>query len=321
MSETSLVVVGPGRVGLSLAADLAETGRFHEILVLGRRSVAPAFLAGRPGIAYRSLEASPERRAGVRPGVQLPAPEPELDTAPEPELDCLIFCVPDDRLSAAAREWCRRRERGLVPACRVALHTSGLHPASVLESLRSKRTAVGSWHPLVALAGPREGAFRDATIGLEGEPAALRSGERLAEAVGARTIRVDARGKGAYHLAAVFASNHLVACLGVALRELRRSGATNAGLEDLLPLARSALDNLVGSDLATAATGPVARGDVGTVERHLESLDPADRDVYRGLALELLRLAKARLTPDSRAAMERLLADRTRGAVESAPGK
>jgi predicted short-subunit dehydrogenase-like oxidoreductase (DUF2520 family) len=119
----------------------------------------------------------------------------------------------------------------------------------------------------------------------------------------------------------VFGSNYLVACLAVACRQLRASFADedDRALRHLLPLARSALDNLAESGLAAGATGPVTRGDVGTIREHLEALDPTARSLYRLLAAELFQLRDAELADDVRASMSELVGPGE--GSETSPGK
>jgi len=169
----------------------------------------------------------------------------------------------------------------------------------VLSPLRVRcGLALGSWHPLAALATPASGAFVGATIGIEGDPAALEFGEWLAATVGARPIRVPPEAKTRYHAAAVLASNALVACFAAATEELR--AAVGGGIPDdaLLSLARSALDNVERIGLPAGVTGPIARGDARTVRAHLAALDPGRRALYRALGRQLLAVVEPRLAPE-----------------------
>lgn len=296
-----ILVVGPGRVGLSLALDLAGSAAFR-VAVAGRGPRPPARLRARTRVAYFPIE-------GSRPGPPRLDPEPPFpDASPSPPLG-LLFCVSDDALARTAALWTEALEASAWSPD-TALHTSGVHSAEVLAPLRRVGAAVGGWHPAVAVPSASEGRFRDVTVGLDGDPPALAAGRRLAAAVGARTVRVRPGEKARWHAAAVFASNHVLACVAVALREMRAAAEDPVGLEDLLPLARSALDGAGRGGLSEGATGPVARGDVGTVRRDLESLDPGTRSLYRALARELLRLVGGRLPADRREALEAALGTR-----------
>lgn len=292
-----LLVVGPGRVGGSLALDLARSPDLR-VALAGRGPEPPRLSAEGSEAAYLPAGHPPE----------LP-PAPPFPEAADPAPLGLVFCVPDDALADAARAWADALARaGARPgdpwSPATALHTSGVHPGEALAPLRRLGAAVGSWHPAVAISTAAEGRFRGVTVGVEGDPGALEAGRRLAEALGARPVRVRPGEKARWHAAAVFASNHLLACLAVALREMKRAAEDPVDLEDLLPLARSALEGVARGGLAAGATGPVARGDAGTVDRHLASLDPETGSLYRGLARELLRLVGDRLPAARRETLE-----------------
>lgn len=290
--------MGAGRMGVSLAAELARGGPFRRVRLAGRSPEPPRVLRAMSGVRYLAL-----------PDGWGPAPAALAAAAP----DCVLFCVPDDALAEAGARWAAALAEAGV-RLRVALHTSGFHPAEALAPLRGVGAAVGSWHPLVAVAEPRLGAFRGIAVGIEGDPAAAGLGEEIARALGARPLRVRAGEKARYHAAAVFASNHLLACLAVALRELGSSVEGEVALEDLLPLARSALDAAEEAGLAKGATGPLVRGDVRTVAGHLRSLDPGAASLYRALAAELLRQVEPRLPGEARRALRELLASAGRRA-------
>ncbi len=282
-----IVIVGEGRVGLSLAADLLDA-MDSTITVVGRSPDRPSFLRDLPEVTYLVTRV-PEASFGE-----------SIDKLIGAEGDpIVIFCVPDDDLAAVAREW--SESTGLTP--RAVLHTSGVHSAQALAPWRERGAAVAAWHPLVAVAAPARGAFRGVWFGMDGDELAARAGSELAERLGGRTHVVRPEGRSHYHAAGVFASNYLVSCLRIAVDALRRA-SEDAELEALLPLAESALRNLGELGLRDGTTGPVARGDVRTVAAHLEVLDPRRAALYRGLGLELLELTGDRLEPAVRDRLE-----------------
>lgn len=271
-----ITIVGAGRVGLSLAADLAADGSFGRVAVAGHGSPRPTFL---------------DRVSGV-----------DWITRPTATGPVLLFAVPDDALPDTVRAWARVvTEDGGGGGPDVVLHTSGARDAAILGPLVSGGAAAAAWHPLVALAEPARNAFRDVSIGLEGDEEAVRFGERLAERIGGRPIRLEAGGRAAYHAAAVFASNYLVSCLGVAVDLLREASDGAVGESDLVPLARSAVANVGRYGLERGATGPLSRGDLGTIDAHLAALDPPRAALYRALGRELLRIVRDRLDPEAAA--------------------
>ena len=303
MTAAEAGVVGAGRIGLSLAAALEAAGDVDRVWVAGRRPGRPDFLRDRPEIAYGVLE------HWVR----------ELSARPSDQL-LLFFCVPDDALPEAARSWGRGlAEAGLLPPdrsaasgprLRAAFHTSGTRPASDLaalgEAADGRAPPAASLHPLCAVARPDPDAFRGVAFGVEGDREAAELAARIASSIGRRALRVATGEKGRYHAGAVLASNLLVACLGAGLEQVRGATGGEASADDVLPLARSALEQVERHGPAAGLTGPVVRGDAGTVRAHLEALDPPARGLYAGLTAELLR--QAEVEPDVRRAVEEMIA-------------
>lgn len=162
----------------------------------------------------------------------------------------VLLCVPDDAITAAAA----RIEPGPLLG-----HCSG---ASGLDVLGQRPGF--SLHPLMTVT-PAGADFRGVVAAVDGSsPAALAVAESLAAAAGLRPVRVAAQDRVAYHAAASIAANYLVTVEAAAAELLATAGLDRAAL---LPLARAALENW-GRLGPAALTGPVARGDAGTVARH-----------------------------------------------------
>ena len=159
---------------------------------------------------------------------------------------------------------------------RTVLHTSGALAASeVLAPLAEAGFATGSLHPLVSISEPRSGVkkLQGAFYCVEGDPAASRIARSIVKDLQGRSFHIDSNFKPLYHAAAVMASGHVTALVAIALEML-----VHCGLEEktarrvLMPLLESAVANLSASEPATALTGTFARGDLGTVRRHLQAL-------------------------------------------------
>ncbi len=221
----------------------------------------------------------------------------------------VLIATPDEAIGGVAAELARDRA---VNERQVVLHLSGLLDRLALHALALTGAGLGSFHPLQSIAEPATARerLRGAFAGLEGDDRALEVGERLAAALGMRTVRLLPGAKPAYHAAAVFASNYTVVLAAVAEGLARQAGVSPAQAAALyLPLMQGTIANLALGP-ALALTGPVRRGDVATVRTHLGALGPEDRVLYRALGLVALRLARqAGLGEDSAAAMERALTD------------
>ncbi len=176
--------------------------------------------------------------------------------------------------------------------------------------------AVGTLHPLVSFADPLvavEG-LQEVTFGIEGDEPARAAAARIARALGARSVILEAENMALYHAGAVMASNYVVALADAAQALLIKAGVPAAeALPALIPLMTSVVQNLAQLGLPGALTGPVERGDVASVERHLESLAaraPELVELYRLVGRDVLRLAraKAKLEPDRAARLDALFA-------------
>ena len=164
----------------------------------------------------------------------------------------------------------------------VVAHLAGSLPLDVLGG-HPRRASV---HPLVALPDPDVGAarLRGAWFALAGD-ALVRT---VVEDLGGRWFRVADEDRAAYHAAACIASNHLVALLGQAERVGSAAGVPREALVDLV---RATVENVAALGPARALTGPAARGDRETIERHRAALDPpelAGYDAMVDLARRLL---------------------------------
>ena len=263
-------VLGGGRVGSALAALLARQSAGIEVSLWSRSgAVGAAMVAARGGAVYQG---------------------PHLPSA----LACgqtVILAVSDDAIGVVAQQL----DPLLGPDARV-LHCSGAHSArSVLGALGAR--PLGTLHPLVAVRGIDQAlrALPGAHFALEGDDEAVAVAATLCQTLGVRWVRIAAEGMGLYHAAAVIASNHAVALWYQAQALLVRSGVADAerATAMLLPLLRSTIENVERFGLPDALTGPVRRGDLGTIETHLQSLagDPGLAASYRADARLALRAA------------------------------
>src|SRR5262249_37568866 len=150
-------------------------------------------------------------------------------------------------------------------------HASGV----VLAAARPHVRGIGMWHPLVSFADPNAAArtLDGVAFGIEGDEPARAMASRLARALGARPILLDGDSVSLYHAGAVMAATYVVALADAARELLTLAGVSPAdALPALIPLMTSVVQNLSQLGLPGALTGPVARGDVSSVEHHLRIL-------------------------------------------------
>jgi predicted short-subunit dehydrogenase-like oxidoreductase (DUF2520 family) len=250
--------------------------------------------AGRAGraLALALTRAGVPVRVCVRRPTQLPSPlECSLDPWNEVlgQSDVVLLAVPDDAIGDVASAI---REAPLSQA--VVLHVSGLRDRCALIALEGRARGLGSFHPLQTLAGDSEaaGRLRAAFAVLEGDAAAVEAGRGLASALDMEALVIEAARKPLYHAAAVLVSNYTVTLVAVAAKLARDAGVpADAASRIFLPLLAGTVKNLELLGPASALTGPIRRGDVGTIEMHLDALDADDRRLYAMLGLRAVELA------------------------------
>jgi predicted short-subunit dehydrogenase-like oxidoreductase (DUF2520 family) len=223
------------------------------------------------------------------------------------DADIVFLTVPDDSLAAACRalEWQESKS---------AVHCSGAAELSVLAHARDEGALVGGFHPLQMFADPEVAArgLKGCAIAVEAEEPLAGILLRMVGDLGARPLRVPPGARAAYHAAAHYAGPFVAALIAEATAIWGRLGiAENDALAALLPLMRGSLDAIVHSGPARAMAGSVARGDVETLRRHVQALEPASRDLYCRLALRTVPLALAAGN------LEAALAARVREILES----
>ena len=215
----------------------------------------------------------------------------------------VFLAVPDGAVASVAAKLAAAGPA--IPASVAFIHLSGALELGALESL-SDRHPVGSFHPLQSFPELRPpDAFEGIVFAVDATTVSLRRRlNALARDLGAKPRRVDGSNRALYHAAAVFASNYVVALLGEAVRLLQQSGwSEREATAALVRLSEGVLLSISRRGPTAALTGPIRRGDVETVQRHLAVLAELDSgsgsrsvvsgtDLYRMLGLIALEIAK-----------------------------
>jgi len=264
-------IVGAGPVGTALG------------LAISRAGWPVAAVASRNGDRrerFRSLV------PGVRTFIE---PESILD-----EVVLAILAVPDDAISSVVRPMRLYGGQTLI-------HTSGLLGSEVLEPALGAGSHIGAFHPLASFTSDVERSvegLEGATIALEGDDLIMGLLADLAEAIGGVPVRLPKGAKAAYHAAAVMASGGLVALLDAIVALGAAAGIDEAGCLAIYGrLIDQTLANARAIGVNAALTGPIARGDTGTLEAHLEVLGrmaPGVLDLYLAAARRELLIVKER---------------------------
>jgi predicted short-subunit dehydrogenase-like oxidoreductase (DUF2520 family) len=205
----------------------------------------------------------------------------------------ILIAVSDDAIPDVARTLEAADLRNAI-----VLHTSGAAGPDALNSLRQPGNAIGVLHPLQTIPNAAWGieALRGASFAYAGDPAAVDWARAIVDAVGGKRLAVAAERWDLYHAAAVFASNYQVTMMDAALELMEEAGlARGESLEALGPLLRAATENVLSAGPDQALTGPIRRGDAGTVRKHLSALArclPETKRLYQAAGLRTVPLAE-----------------------------
>ena len=210
--------------------------------------------------------------------------------------DVIFFTTPDGAIEPTAR---RLRQMGGDECLgKVALHTSGALDRSVLEPLARRGAATGSLHPMQTFTGRGIPQLEGIIFAVEGDRRAQRVAQGIARALGGVPVTIESRDKPAYHAAGAFVASQALALVEAATQMLMKVGfRRRRAVRALLPLMRQMLDNFERLGPQAAWTGPIARGDYATVEKHSLALCdyPREfRDSYAALALLAGRVLSTR---------------------------
>ncbi len=186
---------------------------------------------------------------------------------------------------------------GLIGKRHVLLHCAGAASArELLGGVADQVAGIGTLHPLAAISDGKLAmrALRGTVFGVEGDDAARAAAGKLVAAIGGIVLSLDGSQMAAYHAAAALASNYVVAAIDAAAAVLASTGvAPEKAAQALVPLAEGALRNISAQGTTSGLTGPVRRGDVETVRRHLKTLQdkPELAEIYRALAKRAVEIA------------------------------
>jgi predicted short-subunit dehydrogenase-like oxidoreductase (DUF2520 family) len=180
----------------------------------------------------------------------------------------------------------------------VVLHTSGAAGPEALSELRGAGNSVGAIHPLQTVPSAERGieTLPDAAFAFGGDPAATAWARSLITLLDGRALAVDAKKWQHYHAAAVTACNYQMTLVDAALEMMEIAGIERGeALHALGPILRATMENILSVGPERALTGPIRRGDVGTIRRHLAALDsavPETRRLYVAAGLRTVTIAR-----------------------------
>ncbi|MBN2645550.1 MAG: DUF2520 domain-containing protein [Desulfuromonadaceae bacterium] len=264
-----LALIGPGRLGQAVTARLREAG-YPISAVIGRdlnKAQAAARFIGAELMATDQL-----RRCAAA--------------------QAILIAVADDAIAEVAGHL---HASGLVTPHTLLVHFSGLHPAQILVGPAENPCL--ALHPLQTFASAAQGksALEGCTYSLQGDALAVESGQQLVADLGGQAFILPAEMKARYHAAACLVSNYVTTLVAEACQLLAEvDGADELFPRALGPLLQTAVANTLTMGPQQALTGPIVRGDSGTLALHLSTLAeqcPQQLPLYRELARRTLDLA------------------------------
>jgi len=259
-------VIGAGRVGTALAVALSA--------------------AGYP-IAAVSTVSNRDRIGRLLPGTPVLPPDRAATG------DLVILAVPDDVLAGLVRGLAAA---GAFRPGQFVVHTSGAHGLAPLAPAAARGALVAAVHPAMTFTGDPV-STEDVTFGVTAAQASKRRAARLVADLGGIPEWIPEEKRTLYHAALAHGANHLVTLVNEARDRLLEAGVGQPE-RVLRPLLQAALDNSLALGDA-ALTGPVSRGDAGTVAGHLAALPPESVPPYLALARRTAEraIAAGRLRP------------------------
>jgi predicted short-subunit dehydrogenase-like oxidoreductase (DUF2520 family) len=277
--------IGAGTTGTALAVRLSQNG-------------CPVV-----AVASRTLS-SAQKLARLVPNCQVYHTAQEVAEAAE-----LVFITtPDDVIAQVCGEARWHEGQSVV-------HCSGAHSVDILEPATNLGAAVGSFHPLQTFADVNQAMdnLPGSTFALEAKEPLLSMLKELTALLKGDWVELKPGDKVLYHAAAVFACNYLVTLVKMALDLWLNFGVSSKeATQALLPLLKGTINNIDNVGLPNCLTGPIARGDLGTIERHLSALEaknPSLLTIYRELGLQTIPivLSKGKINKQIAEEMEVLL--------------
>ena len=271
-TKPQIAIVGAGRLGGALSLALTEAGyRISE--VISRDT---------PSSQKRARDIAMKTRSFTT----------TLKTA-NLNSDLIWFCVPDREIARAAR--------ALIPSAewkgKVAFHSSGALASDELNLLRRRGAVVASVHPMMTFVRGSVPSLKGVAFALEGDAKGIRLARKITRDLGGDAFSISKTSKLAYHAWGGFSSPLLVALLVTAEQVARTAGLSSTQARKIMmPIVRQTLANYIVLGPAGAFSGPIVRGDVSVVRKHMRTLReiPRAKEVYVALARAALQYLPSR---------------------------
>jgi predicted short-subunit dehydrogenase-like oxidoreductase (DUF2520 family) len=281
MRSLDICVIGAGRLGTTVSCALAREGTSTlSLRALASRSTASLDRA-REVIGHKASSivfTTENKRAAALS-------------------NCILICTPDDVIGAVCKEIFSGKNIGAKG--RYVIHFSGSKPLSVLDAAKSSGAKIASVHPLKSFASIEE-AIKTLPGTVYGVTYCSSESKKVAmlivKSLGGKAIEVDDGKKALYHAAACVASNYLVTLIDYAVLIHRKIGIKpEDSLKGLMGLIEGTVNNIKKMGTQKSLTGPIARGDLGTIREHMQDFNKyfnrENTSIYKLMGRETAKIA------------------------------
>jgi predicted short-subunit dehydrogenase-like oxidoreductase (DUF2520 family) len=268
--KPTIAIVGPGNLATALAHSLRRAG--YRITEVVSRDLPDSKARA------RRLARNTGARAVTHADAALHA-------------DVIWLCVTDDAIAPTARALARAASKKGNWKGKIALHSSGALTSDQLAHLRRRGASIAAIHPMMTFVRGATPSLKGVAFAVEGDSAAVAVARRIARDLGGKAFPIRKRNKTLYHAFGSFSSPLMIATLAMAERVALAAGVPKASVRDaMLPITRRTFENFLQGGTAAAFSGPINRGDVRTVARHLHALRKVKgaREIYLALARSVL---------------------------------
>ncbi|MCI0706879.1 MAG: DUF2520 domain-containing protein [Ignavibacteriae bacterium] len=295
---------------------MAKHSAALRVSIVGAGNVGSAFASLFRSKGIRVLSVISKHRSSARAAARRAECKRYSDRLSDvhPDTNFLLLAVPDGSIRSIAREIARSAPLDFRRV--FVAHTSGALTSEELRPLQELGASTFSFHPIQSFSGTfsrtqQLKAFEKISYGVESSPRTIRFAKHIARRIGGKILHVPKEGKILYHLACVFASNYSVVLFSV-VEQLLNVFGNAASMQHFRRLVETSIENVFRYSSRKALTGPIARGDVATVQAHLQSLVGRNKHIRHAynvlgrLAFELAKREK-KLSPAQIRALKAIL--------------
>jgi len=261
IEKSDICIIGPGRLGMTLAYcfSLSKSDTVNLVAVSGRRTESidkAKALLGKTSSRTVFLADNAEAARNA---------------------NCIMICTPDDTIKTICEEIFEKKQ--VSGEGKTVVHFSGLKDLDVLEKAKASGASVCCIHPMKSFANYLDSAntIKGTLFGVtfdKKDKTAVFTVKNIVDFLQGKSVYVENSFKAVYHACACIASNYLVGLLSIVEKMGKEIGIKpEIFMEGILNLSQGTIDNIKKFGTGNSLTGPIARGDTGTIKTHIEKIE------------------------------------------------